>query len=341
MTVRLAVVGIGQQMRHDDAVGLEAVQLWQRTHASTAQLPEIAVSLVEEPGLELLGLLEGMDGAVIVDAVRSGSAAGTLHHIEVEDLAAYSEAVASAHNWGVAEVLRLGGHTGPQLTAAPDQTDRHRSITDWIWGGSEPCRAIRPACHRHGPGSGSGRTPASLRHAGNRRDRRARCAAVFFLLWYISGTLERGSMKINYQETAKDLLVRIDIHEKYGARNIDQWTVDVLRPVRGMRILDVGCGAGKQCFLYSDSTNRQASIVGGDFSNELLERARAKNAERGDEIEFRFLDFNKAFEFPSELLRPGLKRLRDLLCQRSHLYVWGGSPSPEARGPAVRHRPPP
>jgi ubiquinone/menaquinone biosynthesis C-methylase UbiE len=105
-------------------------------------------------------------------------------------------------------------------------------------------------------------------------------------------------MKINYQEPAKDLLVRIDIHEKYGARNIDQWTVDVLQPKPGMRILDVGCGAGKQCFLYSDFAERGASIIGGDVSTELLERARSKNAERGDAVEFQFLDFNKRFEFP-------------------------------------------
>jgi ubiquinone/menaquinone biosynthesis C-methylase UbiE len=104
-------------------------------------------------------------------------------------------------------------------------------------------------------------------------------------------------MKIDYKETVKDLLLRIDIHEKYGSRNIDQWTIDVLQPKPGMRILDVGCGAGKQCFLYSDFTDRKASIVGGDFSSELLERARTANSERGDTIDFEFLDFNKRFGF--------------------------------------------
>ena len=104
-------------------------------------------------------------------------------------------------------------------------------------------------------------------------------------------------MKIDYQETARDLLARIDIHEKYGARDIDQWTVDVLRPQPGMRVLDVGCGAGKQCFLYRDYTDRQATVVGGDFSTELLEKARTKNSERRDTVDFRFLDFNRKFEF--------------------------------------------
>ena len=104
-------------------------------------------------------------------------------------------------------------------------------------------------------------------------------------------------MQINYQETSKDLLTRIDVHEKYGARNIDQWTVEVLKPQAGTKILDVGCGAGKQCFLYSDYTKRRTEIVGGDFSEELLGMARAKNAERGDHVRFVSLDFNKRFEF--------------------------------------------
>lgn len=105
-------------------------------------------------------------------------------------------------------------------------------------------------------------------------------------------------MEINYQETSKDLLMRIYIHETYGARNIDQWNTEVLDPKPGFKILDVGCGAGKQCFLYSDHTQGQAEITGGDFSEELLDKARAKLAERGDKnIDFQFLDFNKPFNF--------------------------------------------
>lgn len=107
-------------------------------------------------------------------------------------------------------------------------------------------------------------------------------------------------MEINFQETARDLRTRIDIHQKYGARDIDQWTTEVLRPTAGMKILDVGCGAGKQCFLYSDYTGHQATIIGGDVSMELLEEARAKNASRGDTVRFQTLDFNKRFEFGAD-----------------------------------------
>ncbi len=104
-------------------------------------------------------------------------------------------------------------------------------------------------------------------------------------------------MKINYQETSKDLLARIDIHEKYGSANIDQWTNDLLKPQAGMNILDVGCGAGKLCFLFDDYTHGAAKITGGDFSEELLEKAREKNRQRGSKIEFQFLDFNQPFDF--------------------------------------------
>lgn len=109
-------------------------------------------------------------------------------------------------------------------------------------------------------------------------------------------------MDINYHETGKDLLTRIDIHEKYGARDIDRWTTEVLQPKPGMKILDVGCGAGKQCFLYSDFTDRQAEITGGDVNEELLDKARARNKERGDHVKFQTLDFNKRFEFDSNTL---------------------------------------
>jgi ubiquinone/menaquinone biosynthesis C-methylase UbiE len=87
-------------------------------------------------------------------------------------------------------------------------------------------------------------------------------------------------MEINYQETSKDLLTRIDIHEKYGSANIDQWTNDLLQPQPGMNILDVGCGAGKLSFLFDDYTKGTAKITGGDFSEELLDKARVFSWER-------------------------------------------------------------
>jgi ubiquinone/menaquinone biosynthesis C-methylase UbiE len=90
-------------------------------------------------------------------------------------------------------------------------------------------------------------------------------------------------------------LTRIDIHQKFGGRDIDQWMLDLLQPAKDSRILDVGCGAGKQCFLYHKYTGGTAKITGGDVSVELLEKARIENAKLGNPVEFIELDFNKPF----------------------------------------------
>lgn len=106
-------------------------------------------------------------------------------------------------------------------------------------------------------------------------------------------------MQINYKETSADLQKRIEIHEKYGTQNIDDWNLKVLAPQEGSTILDVGCGAGKQCFLFDAYTNGKSQIFGGDFSEELLGKAQEKlNSSGKENIHFQFLDFNKNFEFP-------------------------------------------
>ncbi len=105
-------------------------------------------------------------------------------------------------------------------------------------------------------------------------------------------------MKINFQETTKDLAVRIDIHSKFGARDIDEWMLDLIKLQKGNRILDVGCGSGKQCFSYHDALEGAADITGGDVSEELLNQARAENDRRGLNIRFDYLDFNQGFPYP-------------------------------------------
>lgn len=107
-------------------------------------------------------------------------------------------------------------------------------------------------------------------------------------------------MKFDYQETSNDLLARIDIHKKFGSRNIDEWMLELLAIQKGVRILDVGCGAGKQCFVFHNALGGVADITGGDLNQELLSKARQENSKIGDPITFTELDFNKRFPFDSE-----------------------------------------
>jgi len=104
-------------------------------------------------------------------------------------------------------------------------------------------------------------------------------------------------MKISYQETTNDLLTRINIHDVYGAGDIDKWMLEVLPLKQDMHILDVGCGAGKQCFSFLAHLNGKAQITGTDVSEELLNKAKEENAKLGNRVTFEKMDFNKEFPY--------------------------------------------
>jgi ubiquinone/menaquinone biosynthesis C-methylase UbiE len=69
---------------------------------------------------------------------------------------------------------------------------------------------------------------------------------------------------------------------------------------KGMRILDVGCGAGKQCFVFFNKLGGEAEITGGDVSAELLTQARLENEKIDNRVKFTELDFNKRFPMENE-----------------------------------------
>lgn len=108
-------------------------------------------------------------------------------------------------------------------------------------------------------------------------------------------------MKINYQETTSDLLTRIDIHNKFGSRDIDRWMLDTLSLQKGVKILDVGCGAGKQCFSFYSHLEGDCDITGGDVNESLLSQARIENPQKADgKVHFIELNFNQPFDLPSD-----------------------------------------
>jgi hydrogenase maturation protease len=109
----ITIIGIGQSLRSDDGAGLAAVRAWMVAYPVTASDPRLRVELVELPGLALLDLLADSHAAIITDAVHSGAAPGTLHRLELDDLAGFEPGSSSAHGWGVAETLQLGRLLNP------------------------------------------------------------------------------------------------------------------------------------------------------------------------------------------------------------------------------------
>jgi ubiquinone/menaquinone biosynthesis C-methylase UbiE len=107
-------------------------------------------------------------------------------------------------------------------------------------------------------------------------------------------------MKIDFEETTDDLAKRINIHEQFGSRDIDTWMLEVLNLQDGNKILDIGCGAGKQCFSYFHYLNGNADITGTDVSRDLLSEAIEKNKQTNNAIKFQLMDFNLPFLMASD-----------------------------------------
>ncbi len=114
---KITLIGIGQSLRGDDAIGITAVQQWRATHPENAQHPALQIETAELPGLALLDMLTEAKAALLVDAVQSGRPPGTIHRLTPQDLAAFLPDSKSAHGWGVAETLQMGklvGHPLPE-----------------------------------------------------------------------------------------------------------------------------------------------------------------------------------------------------------------------------------
>jgi hydrogenase maturation protease len=101
--VRIAVIGIGNVLAGDDAVGPHVVRVLEARY----ELPE-AVQVIDAgtPGYDLTAFLVGLDAVVLVDAVRARGAAG---EVRLYDKAALLEKkpilAVSPHEPGVREAL--------------------------------------------------------------------------------------------------------------------------------------------------------------------------------------------------------------------------------------------
>ena len=99
----LALIGIGNQFRRDDAAGLEVARRLRLAHPP-------GVTILEQEG-EPTSLIEAWSDAheaVVVDGVFSGAEPGTLHHFEASKEPLPAELFnPSTHALGVAEAVEL------------------------------------------------------------------------------------------------------------------------------------------------------------------------------------------------------------------------------------------
>jgi hydrogenase maturation protease len=109
--LRIVVAGIGSEYRRDDGAGL----------AVAAQVAELVggvtdLGAIADP-LDLLGLWDGADLAVVVDAVRSGAEPGTVRLVELDTASGpeplgEASRTTSTHGIGLTDVFRLAQAVG-------------------------------------------------------------------------------------------------------------------------------------------------------------------------------------------------------------------------------------
>jgi hydrogenase maturation protease len=110
---RVRVIGCGNPDTGDDAAGLVAVS---EARAALEAIPGVEVIGAATP-LALVHLLEGVDAAVVVDAVRTrlgGRAPGELVRVEAgpEGLPVEVRSSLSSHGLGLAEAIGLAAALG-------------------------------------------------------------------------------------------------------------------------------------------------------------------------------------------------------------------------------------
>jgi hydrogenase maturation protease len=101
------VIGVGNAYRGDDGVGPAVAELVR------ARAPELEVRLCEQEASRLLDAWAGAGLALVVDAVSSGAAPGTVHRFEAADEPIPAAVFrGSTHAFGVAETVELGRALG-------------------------------------------------------------------------------------------------------------------------------------------------------------------------------------------------------------------------------------
>jgi hydrogenase maturation protease len=102
----IRIIGIGSQFG-DDAVGLQVARI-----LAQAPPPCCEVIVADRPGADLIELLDDVDAAILIDAVRSGAPPGTLHELSFDELSRSTIRFVSSHELGVAASVQLARKLG-------------------------------------------------------------------------------------------------------------------------------------------------------------------------------------------------------------------------------------
>jgi hydrogenase maturation protease len=110
--MRTLILGLGNPLVTDDSVGLRvAAELKERLSGRT----DVEVGEDYWGGLRLMERMAGYDRAIVIDAIQTGAAPGTIHRLAVGDIP--TQRSASSHDVNLPTALALGRQAGVHLPA--------------------------------------------------------------------------------------------------------------------------------------------------------------------------------------------------------------------------------
>ena len=142
MTARIVVAGIGNDVRHDDGAGNAVVRDVAERLGPGADVTFALIDSLGEP-LDLLGVWDDCDLAVVVDATRSGAAPGSIRLLEL-----------GSDDVGVDEVRAEGGIVeAGRMEAAGIEADGIEAGAVGRGGGEVGRTGVRWTTSTHGLGT--------------------------------------------------------------------------------------------------------------------------------------------------------------------------------------------
>lgn len=103
--MKILLIGVGNDFRSDDAVGLLVAR---RFLTFSPDLPQLTVLEAIGEGTTLMELWREVETVILVDAVSSGSTPGTIHRLEAHTTPIPAEFFRySTHSFGVAEAIEM------------------------------------------------------------------------------------------------------------------------------------------------------------------------------------------------------------------------------------------
>jgi hydrogenase maturation protease len=104
---RIVVIGVGNLLLQDEGVGIHAIRSLQEMN-----LPSDIKLVDGGTSPDLIAYTKAGDKMIIIDSAKTGGEPGAIYRFKPEDLAGGKGNLASAHEMGVAENLKLMELTG-------------------------------------------------------------------------------------------------------------------------------------------------------------------------------------------------------------------------------------